>query len=128
MQKKVVLVGAGINGLIFANFSYFLGLFNDPNRSSATLSLAMKSSGSEPLVQLVKARNCYKTKDLECAKRYFGQVSSLPAFVLPAKVGLAQVALQNGEDQKASELINDVRNISSNYAPGLRLSDELALR
>ncbi len=120
--------GSKDDGLIFANFSYFLEQFNDPNRSGATLSLAMKSSGSEPLVQLIKARNCYKAKDLECAKRYFGQVSSLPAFVLPAKVGLAQVALQSGEESKASGLINDVRNISSNYAPGLRLSDELALR
>ena len=114
------------DGLVHANYSYFLQAFKEPNRAKAALTQAFKTSPNLALVKLLKGRECESEKDFACAKKFYGDVSSLPAYVLPGKVGLSRIAFEEGNKKRASELVNDVRNISSNYAPALRISDRLA--
>lgn len=114
----------------FANDQNLVGLnaflLYKANRSSEVRGLLQLPKANESdLAHLVKAYLCQDQKDWSCAETTWKAIHQKDSRNLAAFAGLAQVALKNGDADRAMDYLRHGQSISANYRPFLELKGQV---
>lgn len=112
------------NDLSLLGLHAFL-LFKAGRTNEANSVLQLPRAGESGLAQVVKAKLCQQQRDWNCAEKEWQKVRLRDSQNIAAISGLGKVAMERGQIEPAQDYLKQGLLISENYAPLLRLKDEL---
>ena len=114
--------------LVQAIYGYVQHLVGQKDQAEASLKRAANSGEASAIALLLRGRVCLLEEDFDCASQALTKLSEKFPDRIQAKVGLAQLAIENQDKTEAQRLVNQAEKISPTYIPLLRLKEMLVLK
>ncbi|HEX4926154.1 MAG TPA: tetratricopeptide repeat protein [Bdellovibrionales bacterium] len=113
--------------VVQAMYGYVQSLVGQKDQAEASYKRA--ASGPDlPVAFILRGRSCLASEDWDCATLAFNKALDRNSDTIQAHVGLAQIAIENRDRERAQRLLAQAEKLSPHYIPLLRLREILVMK